>query len=299
MSMAFPDDSARVRPPPSAKSVARCATSSSRDRSVQEPGPAADWLHMTNSRWWLTRATRPLLIVAAFVSLASLSPLAAEPEPVTPLSRLRIGNERFVKGALTTPSLGAAARQAQAKDEHPFAMVLSCADSRVPPEFIFNAGLGDLYVVRAAGEVVDRSVLATIEHGVEQLHIPLLVVMGHESCSVVKAALGSEPRRQPESRLPHDAHPRRHPAQRERPERPARRRPGQRGTSDQRRDERQPDREAGGRLRTPAGGGRVLRTRHWRRGVLGSHRRRLGVARDAQVTSCAAPCSPPRCSAQP
>ena len=144
---------------------------------------------MTNPRWWLTRATRPLLIVAAFVSLASLSPLAAEPEPVTPLARLRIGNERFVKGALTAPSLGAATRQMTAKEERPFAMVLSCADARVPPEFIFNVGLGDLYVVRAAGEVVDRSVMASLEFGVEQLHIPLLVVMGHESCSVVKSAL--------------------------------------------------------------------------------------------------------------
>lgn len=147
---------------------------------------------MTNPRWWLTRATRPLLIVAAFVSLASLSPLAAEPEPLTALGRLKVGNARYVKGALTTPLLGSATRQSLAKDEHPFAMVLSCADSRVPPEFIFNVGLGDLYVVRAAGEVVDRSVLATLEHGIEHLHIPLLVVMGHESCSVVKAALEPE-----------------------------------------------------------------------------------------------------------
>ena len=67
-------------------------------------------------------------------------------------------------------------------------MVFSCADSRVPPEHVFNAGLGDLFVIRAAGEVVDRSVLATIEYGAEHLHIPLLVVMGHESCGAVKAA---------------------------------------------------------------------------------------------------------------
>lgn len=147
---------------------------------------------MTNPRWWLTRATRPLRIVAAFVSLASLSPLAAEPEPLTALGRLKAGNERYVKGAQTTPLLGAPTRQSLAKEEQPFAMVLSCADSRVPPEFIFNVGLGDLYVVRAAGEVVDRSILATLEHGVEQLHIPLLIVMGHESCGVVTAALTSE-----------------------------------------------------------------------------------------------------------
>jgi carbonic anhydrase len=67
-------------------------------------------------------------------------------------------------------------------------MVLSCADSRVPPEYVFNAGLGDLFVIRTAGEVIDRSILATLEYGAEHLGIPLLVVMGHESCSAVTAA---------------------------------------------------------------------------------------------------------------
>ena len=67
-------------------------------------------------------------------------------------------------------------------------MVLSCADSRVPPEHVFNAGLGDLFVIRTAGEVVDKSILATLEYGAEHLHIPLLVVMGHESCGAVTAA---------------------------------------------------------------------------------------------------------------
>jgi carbonic anhydrase len=68
-------------------------------------------------------------------------------------------------------------------------MVLSCADSRVPPEYIFNAGLGELFVIRAAGEVIDKSVLASLEYGAEHLHIPLLVVMGHESCGAVKAVV--------------------------------------------------------------------------------------------------------------
>jgi carbonic anhydrase len=71
----------------------------------------------------------------------------------------------------------------------PYAMVLSCADSRVPPEHVFNTGLGELFVVRVAGEVVDRSILATLEYGAEHLHIPLLVVMGHESCGAVKAVV--------------------------------------------------------------------------------------------------------------
>jgi carbonic anhydrase len=67
-------------------------------------------------------------------------------------------------------------------------MVLSCADSRVPPEHVFNAGLGELFVIRTAGEVIDKSILATLEYGAEQLQVPLLVVMGHESCAAITAA---------------------------------------------------------------------------------------------------------------
>ncbi len=132
------------------------------------------------------------MVIGAFVSLASLTPLSAAPEPASPLARLKAGNDRFVKGAQSSAPLGTTARQALTKEEHPFAMVLSCADSRVPPEYIFNAGLGDLFVVRAAGQVVDRSVLASLEYGAERLHVPLLVVMGHESCSAVKAAVDAE-----------------------------------------------------------------------------------------------------------
>jgi len=70
--------------------------------------------------------------------------------------------------------------------------VLSCADSQVPPEHVFNAGLGELFVIRTAGQVIDHAILATAEYGVEQLHIPLLVVMGHESCEIVKGAAGAK-----------------------------------------------------------------------------------------------------------
>ena len=79
-------------------------------------------------------------------------------------------------------------RQEIADAQHPVAMVLSCADSRVPPEHIFNVGLGDLFVIRTAGAVIDRSILATAEYGATELQVPLLVVMGHESCGAVKAA---------------------------------------------------------------------------------------------------------------
>ena len=105
------------------------------------------------------------------------------------LGRLKAGNDRFVKNASAPVSLSPVTRQALTKGQTPFATILSCADSRVPPEYIFNAGLGELFVVRSAGEVIDRSVLASIEYGAEHLHIPLLVVMGHEFCGAVKAAV--------------------------------------------------------------------------------------------------------------
>ncbi len=164
---------------------------------IQEPGVAADSLRMTTLRLWLSRTARPALMAGAFLVFASLSPLAAAPDPATasvnPLARLKAGNDRYVKGTMTPVNTGAVARQALAGDQHPLAMVLSCADSRVPPEFVFNAGLGDLLVVRTAGAVVDKAVIATLEHGSEGLRIPLLVVMGHESCDVVRTAVESSP----------------------------------------------------------------------------------------------------------
>ncbi len=85
-------------------------------------------------------------------------------------------------------SLSVNRRKELAGAQNPSAMILSCADSRLPPELVFNAGLGDLFVIRSLGGVVDRSVLAAIEYGAARLRVPLLVVMGHESCDVVKAA---------------------------------------------------------------------------------------------------------------
>jgi carbonic anhydrase len=131
-----------------------------------------------------------LSVAAALVMLATFAATAEEASaPRNGLGRLKVGNERFVKNASAPVSLSAFTRQELTKGQSPFATVLSCADSRVPPEYIFNAGLGELFVVRAAGEVVDKSVLATLEYGAEHLHIPLLVVMGHESCGAVKAVV--------------------------------------------------------------------------------------------------------------
>ena len=109
------------------------------------------------------------------------------------LARLKTGNARFVANASEALPITAPRRTALAQGQSPFATVLSCSDSRVPPEVIFHAGLGDLFVVRSAGHVSDRSVLASLEYGAEQLRTPLLVVMGHESCGVVKAAMDATP----------------------------------------------------------------------------------------------------------
>lgn len=106
--------------------------------------------------------------------------------------RLKAGNNRFAAEMLEKNDLGAARRQELASGQKPFAVVLTCADSRLTPEFIFNQGLGDLFVVRVAGNIVDPFELGSIEYAVEHLHVPLIVLLGHEKCGAVEAALGEE-----------------------------------------------------------------------------------------------------------
>src|SRR5215510_10372526 len=132
------------------------------------------------------RAVGCLVLLCAAMSGAvdAQAPLS----PREALGLLKAGNNRFARNASSPVSISVNRRRELALAQHPIAMVLSCADSRVPPEYIFNAGLGDLFVIRTAGEVVDRSILATIEYGADHLSIPLLVVMGHESCGAVSAA---------------------------------------------------------------------------------------------------------------
>lgn len=132
--------------------------------------------------------------VAAAVAF-SVALVAASDAPTRPqdaLGQLKAGNDRFARNASAPVSLSVNRRQDLQAGQHPFATVLSCADSQVPPEHIFNTGLGDLFVIRSAGQVVDHAVLATAEYGVERLHIPLLVVMGHESCDVVKEGIDAK-----------------------------------------------------------------------------------------------------------
>jgi carbonic anhydrase len=134
------------------------------------------------------------LVIAALVVavLAGGSAGGAGDTAASALERLVAGNARFVRDAAAPLPIDAVRRQAQLKGQSPFAIVLSCSDSRVPPEVIFNVGLGDLFVIRTAGEVVDRAVLASVEYGAERLKAPLVVVMGHETCGAVTAAVESK-----------------------------------------------------------------------------------------------------------
>ena len=133
-------------------------------------------------------AAAATIVVAAVLVVAGADGASETYTPQAALGLLKAGNDRYVRNASSPVSLSVNRRQELAASQHPSAMVLSCADSRVPPEHVFNAGLGDLFVIRTAGEVIDKSILATMEYGAEQLHIPLLVVMGHESCDVVTSA---------------------------------------------------------------------------------------------------------------
>ncbi|MGY0498342.1 carbonic anhydrase [Nocardia sp. FBN12] len=109
--------------------------------------------------------------------------------PVTAWKTLRDGNDRFVDGTLQHPNQGAADRAELVAGQHPSAILFGCGDSRVAAEIIFDRGLGDMFVVRTAGHVVDGSVLGSIEYGVEVLGIPLIVVLGHDSCGAVRATI--------------------------------------------------------------------------------------------------------------
>jgi carbonic anhydrase len=105
------------------------------------------------------------------------------------LKRLKDGNQRYVANKTVDPNQTEKRRVELAKGQHPFATILGCVDSRVPPELIFDRGLGDLFVIRTAGQVLDKAVVGSIEFGVAELKIPLLVVLGHENCGAVKATI--------------------------------------------------------------------------------------------------------------
>lgn len=131
---------------------------------------------------------------AAAAASPAEAPAAHAPEvpsvpPEEALARLMAGNERYVAGRSGHPNLTMARRTEVASGQRPFAAVLACADSRVAPELIFDQGLGDLFTVRVAGNVVDDAVLASLEYSVIHLGSTLIMVLGHERCGAVKATV--------------------------------------------------------------------------------------------------------------
>lgn len=115
------------------------------------------------------------------------------------LQRLIDGNSRFAHGTPRHPHESARWRHSVEDEQHPFAVVLGCSDSRVPPELIFDQGIGDLFVVRVAGNVVDTDVTASVEYAIDHLDTHLIVVMGHSHCGAVTATLDhlSDPEGEP------------------------------------------------------------------------------------------------------
>jgi len=109
------------------------------------------------------------------------------------LDRLMQGNQRFVSDLMTKGHKDGDRRIAVAKGQHPIAIVVCCSDSRVPPEQVFDVGLGDIFVIRVAGNVVDAIGLGSIEYAASHLHVPLVVVLGHERCGAVTAAISGDP----------------------------------------------------------------------------------------------------------
>lgn len=108
--------------------------------------------------------------------------------PAEAFAVLMAGNERFVDGTRLHPNQDADRRSALAPGQRPFAVLFGCSDSRLAAEIIFDRGLGDLFVVRTAGHVTGPEVLGSIEYGVGVLHVPLVAVLGHDSCGAVTAA---------------------------------------------------------------------------------------------------------------
>lgn len=105
------------------------------------------------------------------------------------LKRLREGNQRFQTMHLKHPDQTLKTRMSLTKEQHPFAVILTCSDSRVPPSIIFDQGLGDIFEIRNAGNVIDEHVIGSIEYAVCHLGVNLVIVMGHQDCGAVTAAV--------------------------------------------------------------------------------------------------------------
>ena len=131
------------------------------------------------------------LVLSAFTAMASAASApdaSAVVSAADSLARLKAGNARFVSGRLTHPNLSSERRAELTGGQRPVAVIVACADSRVPPELVFDEGLGDLFVVRVAGNVLNDQIVGSIEYAVVNLGTRLIIVLGHEGCGAVTSA---------------------------------------------------------------------------------------------------------------
>jgi carbonic anhydrase len=136
---------------------------------------------------------RPLAFLFSLALLAAAAAADHTAPTVSPddaLARLKAGNHRFAGSSVSEGKPTAARRAATSKGQHPFAIIVGCADSRTAPEIVFDQNIGDLFVVRTAGNLVDDYALGSIEYAVAHLGARLIVVLGHQNCGAVQAALG-------------------------------------------------------------------------------------------------------------
>ncbi len=127
-------------------------------------------------------------VLASAILLQCKSPLTKVDLEETDVSlRLQKGNERFYTGKSVHPDISIKRIKELSKAQHPFAVVISCSDSRAPDEIVFDQGLGDLFVIRTAGNVIADIGLGSIEYATEHLNVKYILVMGHEGCGAVKA----------------------------------------------------------------------------------------------------------------
>ena len=132
--------------------------------------------------------TLPIALTLFLAPISSISAIDTNPAK-NPLERLMQGNQRYVTSTTVCHEDWTAKRSALVENQKPFAVIVACSDSRVPPEIVFDQSLGDLFVVRVAGNVVDDFAIGSIEYGVNILGANLVLVLGHSNCGAVQAAL--------------------------------------------------------------------------------------------------------------
>lgn len=131
-----------------------------------------------------------LIVVTAVYCKRPRPAIAARSE--SPLEKLLAGNERFSNQHSIHPDEDLQHLKEAAKGQHPFAAVICCSDSRVAPELVFDQGIGDLFVIRTAGNIISGVELGSIEYAIEHLHVPLILVLGHENCGAIKAFIDND-----------------------------------------------------------------------------------------------------------